>query len=676
MQRKTFVSAFAVVMFALMFSFSAYGDVVSVTDVTGTFGYPTGVSSDPAVALSKVGGPPDQLFIQIADNSTITMALDPCITVDSSNAISDMVIDTYDDLYRAAARIEVSEDNVNWVEVVGPPLNECDETKLYVYDDLEKAYTDLSQTGLTEVCYVRMTDYAGAVDGDYLYPTLGFDLDAIYEEHQYFSNCEQAVEPVEPVPFVCDGTAYTVRATPGEFFRIDQSVTPFIFHQIGTTLQGPFGASGGLVPIQVNNLGYRPADDLVYGVALKAPMDQTMNYGLVKIDSLGNVFPVSTNPPVEDIGTRFLAGDIDPDLDVMYLNTYPAGHGLNKYMYIVNLSTGDRTELPLSLPAATVNVADWAVNPIDGKLYGADGLCNPNAQIYQLDPDTGSVTNLGNASALPCSNSGDAQYYGGAWFNAEGRLFVYRNNDWIYQIDLGVSPPAVLSGQQGGAGSSQFNDAAACAVYDNPGPPSADKFYTYTNNNWAERCVSYEVINEVETCVEYRPANIDLDDGVFAPPLPQNGQDQFVLLGKQLGSKKTVVNPGQYFAVVNVDVPVEQDVLVEEDFSGCLGIGTVNPYSVPGGVQVVLIDESGDVYQIDGDLANNIGGYIELSADNVKVFVEAVPAGSTLRVMIKFKPSNALDIIGDFCTNTADISEGEESPVDVTASAGLVIEPR
>jgi len=311
-------------------------------------------------------------------------------------------------------------------------------------------------------------------------------------------------------------------------------------------------------------------------------------------------------------------------------------------------------------------VADWAVNPIDGYLYGAD--YTPDSVIYKLDPTDGSVSNLGHPEGLPAGVA-----YGGAWFNAAGVLFVFRNNDEIYQIDVTQSPPEMLNSLEGETDSSTYNDAAACAVYDTPGPPSSDKYYTYTNNNWAERCVEYDI---EENCISWRQANIDLDEGVFAAPLPQNDDDEFVLLGKEIGTKKTVVNPGQYFAVVNVEVTEEQDVLVEENFSDCLDIGTVNPFSVPGGVQVVLIDESGDVYQIDGDLAQDIGGYITLTEGTVDVFVEAVPANSTLRVMVKFQPSDAVGIISSSCTNTADISDGgEESPI-ATASAGLVIQER
>jgi hypothetical protein len=471
-----------------------------------------------------------------------------------------------------------------------------------------------------------------------------------------------------PSPFVCDGEAYTVRSDPGKLYKIDQSVAPFVFTQIGSVLEGPFGEDGTLIRIQVNNIGYRVVDNMLYGVALASPTRPNHNYGLVKIDSLGNVFSVPTSfgdsdKDISDVQKRFLAGDIDPNTDKMYLNTYPT----TSPMYVVDLSTLTVTEKALFLSGRIINVADWAVNPLDGKLYGADGRCNPEAQIYQLDPMTGIINNLGNPDGLfgplPCSNSGNAQYYAGAWFNVQGELFIYRNNDYIYKIDISQSPPILIDVQQGGAGSSAFNDAAACLA----GVPLIDKFYTFANNNWELRCAN-------EFCTEYRLPNIGLDNDIFADPLPQNWMGQFVLLGKQT-RRKTVINPGQYIAVSNIKVLVSQDIWFKEDFSDCTGIGAIKPARVPGGVQVVLITKDGDVKAIDGELARGIGGSIELTSDYALVHVENVPANSVLRIMVKFHPHDNLGMIGMTCTNHGIILHEEMQEI-VRGSAELTIEAK
>jgi hypothetical protein len=249
----------------------------------------------------------------------------------------------------------------------------------------------------------------------------------------------------------------------------------------------------------------------------------------------------------------------------------------------------------------------------------------------------------------------------------DGTLVVYRNSDWIYEIDL--SGPTIMADFQGAAGPSTFNDAGACAAEN----PTIEKFYTHTNNDWSLRCAVYDTdpLTGEEFCVEYRLPNIDLDDDIFADNLDQNGDGQFVLTGKE-GKKKTVVTPGQYIAVSNIMTLSTQDVLVQEDFSDCTDIGTVNPFKVPGGVQVVLIDPDGNVHDIDDELAAGIGGYIVLTENDAWVFVEGVPASSTLRVMVKFKPSDELGIIGNECTNHEIVFDeaGEEIR---RASAELII---
>ncbi len=85
----------------------------------------------------------------------------------------------------------------------------------------------------------------------------------------------------EPVPFECTGEAYTVRDASAQLYRIDQSVTPFVFIPVG----GPQG-------IQLNNLGYRITDNLLYAVAMPENGDEE-NFGIVKIDSTGGICEVS-----------------------------------------------------------------------------------------------------------------------------------------------------------------------------------------------------------------------------------------------------------------------------------------------------------------------------------------------------------------------------------------------
>jgi hypothetical protein len=210
--------------------------------------------------------------------------------------------------------------------------------------------------------------------------------------------------------------------------------------------------------------------------------------------------------------------------------------------------------------------------------------------------------------------------------------------------------------------------------------PAIEKFYTKTNNNWDLRCDDPNATVVGDRCElsdgtdvgPARQANIN-DDDVFADNLDQNGAGAYVLLGKE-NPKKTVVTPGQYIAVSNVFVPFEQTIWVEEDFSDCLDIGHVNPNKVPGGVQVVLVLNNGDVIDIDDDLALGIGGSIDLGDTSATVHVEDVPAEATVRVMLKFGPNHEPDMVGLQCTNVERLL-GEDGQI-AEASAVLVIEAK
>lgn len=251
----------------------------------------------------------------------------------------------------------------------------------------------------------------------------------------------------EPEPFNCTGQAFTVRFSPAELYIIDQSVTPFTFNPIAA------------FSTELNNLGFRSTDGLLYAMELNiSGSTPPGNNGIVKIDSTGAVFPVAVTGVSIPTNVRFPAGDVSPDGTTMYIaaqvNSVALPNSINLYSVDLTQPTPVVSAFPRT-GTGIINVADWAVSPIDGFLYGASG---PTGALYKMSP-TGVTTQIAGPGFLP-SGGATLDAYGGAWFNAAGRLFLYRNVGEIYEVDL--SGPTIASTQVGGP-ESTFNDAAACA---------------------------------------------------------------------------------------------------------------------------------------------------------------------------------------------------------------------
>ena len=283
-------------------------------------------------------------------------------------------------------------------------------------------------------------------------------------------------------------------------------------------------------------------------------------------------------------------------------------------------------------------------------MYTAGGGCS---EIHKWDKDTGN--SLGSFDTNGIHNEA---------IECDSVTFTDQGVDalWVKDLDGMIQAFAVPAG--------------TCEI--NP-IPDVEKIYTFTNNNWDLVCDGF--FNETSTLCEvsevdntelgFREANINTED-VFAMPLPDT-DGTYELLGDQKGNKKTVVNPGQYIQATSITVQSQQDVWFNEDVASCSVIGTINPNKVPGGVQVVRIDgTTGDVFDIDDDLALGIGGSLTLNGTLVEVHVDDVPAGDTIRVMVKFQPSNEINIIGESCTLTSEVLNVHNQVIN-SASADLTI---
>ena len=249
-----------------------------------------------------------------------------------------------------------------------------------------------------------------------------------------------------PVPFTCTGQAFIVFDPASQLNQINLGVSPgFTFNIIANPING----------LQINNLGYRSTDGLLYGWERNA----TDNAGqIVQIDSAGTVIGLGNPGLPSNQGTayNYNAGDVSVDGSKMYLS-YSKTNGSGGLLYVVDLPA--LTLSTVNITGGSGGVADWAAHPTDGLLYGGD---HTGWELASLDPATGVRTDVN--IGLP--NEGTLGY-GAAWFDATGRLYLYHNSGKIYAVDnldttptlVGVPYPLVNL-----ALNTSNNDGANCAA--------------------------------------------------------------------------------------------------------------------------------------------------------------------------------------------------------------------
>jgi uncharacterized repeat protein (TIGR01451 family)/LPXTG-motif cell wall-anchored protein len=157
-------------------------------------------------------------------------------------------------------------------------------------------------------------------------------------------------------------------------------------------------------------------------------------------------------------------------------------------LYTIDIDPGSATfgqRLSTISTTDVGNVADWAINPVDGFLYGVllDGT------LERLNPSNGNIVSLG--QKVPASA------YGAVYFDDLGNMYAVNNNTGaVYRIDLTASSPsAPLSAAQIGNGvkvgqsnPTGGNDGAGCLrPYDYGDAPDS---YGTTKDNSGARAVA------------------------------------------------------------------------------------------------------------------------------------------------------------------------------------------
>ena len=222
------------------------------------------------------------------------------------------------------------------------------------------------------------------------------------------------------------------------FFRIDTSRRPYSFGRIGPGIPRPLNAIG-------YDSGSGP-DGALYGYRLlRSP-------GIVRVDpetGASRYIGMPRGLPQ----AQYIAGDVSPNSDTYYL--YASRSGV---LRVVDLSTFRATAVRLDV---AVDLADLAVNPTNGLLYGV----SQDGRLVEIDPSSGQV----NFKGVPEIDPG---LFGAMWFTAEGDLIVYENGrkretgGTLYQVRDPAGTPQVITREIGQA--TFGNDGAAFVSPPNP----------------------------------------------------------------------------------------------------------------------------------------------------------------------------------------------------------------
>lgn len=249
-------------------------------------------------------------------------------------------------------------------------------------------------------------------------------------------------------PFTCTGDFYT-SLTSGFGNSSLQKVTVDANGTINfTTINGNIGA-------QLNAIGYRVTDNLIYGV-------HPTQENLYRVDATGTATFLSNLNSINS-SYQYFAGDVTPDGNFLVIIGRSSSGGTNtsRNLVKIDLNSATYTQTSISLlNAATgalntsVYMSDIAFDPITGVLYGYD---NNNKRLVTIDMVSGGI----NSTLYPTTS---AWLLGAMFFDASGELFGYGRNqnnntqDDFFYVDINTGVTTFLTTGPGAGG----NDGCSC----------------------------------------------------------------------------------------------------------------------------------------------------------------------------------------------------------------------
>ena len=251
------------------------------------------------------------------------------------------------------------------------------------------------------------------------------------------------------VPFNCTGDLYTSLTTGSNNSSLHKVTVDANGNVNFTTINGDIGA-------QMNAIGYRVTDNLIYGV-------HPTQENLYRVDATGTA-TLLTNLSNINSSYQYFAGDVTPDgnfLVIIGRSTNFFGTNVSQNLVKIDLNSATYTQTSINLINAsngasntTVYVSDIAYDPITGILYGYD---NNARRLVTIDDMTGAI----NSSLFPTTSP---WLLGALFFDPAGELYGYGRNqnnntqDDFFYIDINTGLATFLTTGPSAGG----NDGCSC----------------------------------------------------------------------------------------------------------------------------------------------------------------------------------------------------------------------
>lgn len=302
-------------------------------------------------------------------------------------------------------------------------------------------------------------------------------------------------------PWQCDAAGYVT-----QFDSSGGTGGNTLFQRADRQPDGSYSLTtlGQFVGRHVNAIGFRAQDGFMYAVDVRAA-------DILRIEQDASGAPVASSMgmPGGSLSRTPIVGAVLHD--GTYAIYSPAAN--EGAVYDVGGASA-RLIARLSGTADMPTVSDWAVNPVDGRLYGA-----VNRGVYEIVIDTGAGTVSPGAIATTAGRVG-----GGQWFLPDGTLMIYDNVSsptgvWSVNLQTGRLT------QLGAAPVASNVDAASCAygieATKDVSPRTVDAgeevVYTYRLVNRALSTGTVTFDDVLPAGMTYVPGGVQITPATFTP---------------------------------------------------------------------------------------------------------------------------------------------------------------